>query len=82
MSDEADDTADADDEPEGLGEIVVDADVIPASNSPGGREPLRCPRCDTAIALVVSYGPLTHKATPCGCPVPADLLERTDGDSV
>ncbi|MDF9747445.1 hypothetical protein [Natrinema salsiterrestre] len=69
------------DESSGLGDLTVDADSIPASNSPGGEEPLRCPHCDSPIALVVSYGPITHKATPCGCPVPADLLEGKRGGS-
>lgn len=71
----------SDDEPEGPGDLTVDADSIAASNSPAGGEPTRCPRCDTPIALIVSYGPITHTATPCGCPVSADLLERNAGDA-
>jgi hypothetical protein len=72
---------DADDS-SGVGDLTVDADSIAASNSPAGREPLRCPHCDTPVGLIVSYGPLTHKATPCGCPVSAELVEGrgTDAD--
>ncbi|MDF9745720.1 hypothetical protein [Natrinema salsiterrestre] len=72
---------DADDS-SGLDELTVDTDSIAASNSPAGREPLRCLRCDTSVGLIVSYGPLTHKATPCGCPVSAALFEGrgTDAD--
>jgi hypothetical protein len=64
-----------DEESSGVEDLPVDADSIAASNFPAGREPLRCPHCDTPIGLIVSYGPLTHKATPCGCPVSADLFE-------
>ncbi|MBZ6494853.1 hypothetical protein [Natrinema longum] len=69
------------DESSGLGDLTVDADSIAASNSPAGREPLRCPHCDTLIGLIVSYGPLTHKATPCGCPVSAEFIPGKRSDS-
>ncbi|WP_226007329.1 hypothetical protein [Natrinema salinisoli] len=69
------------DEPEETGDLSADASSTPARNSPAGRVPPRCPRCDTPIALVVSYGPITHEAAPCGCPVSAAVLEGIeDGD--
>lgn len=63
-------------------ELSIDADSIAPTNSPAGRQSVPCPRCDTPIALVVSYGPLTHKASPCGCRVSRRVLEvsRTDAE--
>ena len=53
----------------------LDAGSIARTPSPAGRQPVHCPRCDEPIALVVSYGPLTHEASPCGCRVSRDVLE-------
>ncbi|WP_226006790.1 hypothetical protein [Natrinema salinisoli] len=67
----------ADDEPSPDDELTMDADSIAADNSSRRRQPVPCPRCDTPVAVVVSYGPTTHRATPCGCPVSGSLLEKT-----
>jgi hypothetical protein len=65
-----------DDEPSPGDELTLDADSIAPGNSARRRQPVPCPRCDTPIAVVVSYGPATHRATPCGCPVSESLLEK------
>lgn len=65
----------SDDERAAADDLTVEADSIAASSSPRGREPVRCPHCDTPIALLVSYGPTTHEASPCGCRVSKGLLE-------
>ncbi len=67
MSD--DESAESDTEPAATEALTVDADSIAASSAPAGRESVPCPRCDTPIALLVSYGPTTHEARPCGCRV-------------
>ncbi|MGQ3414291.1 hypothetical protein ACT4ML_18845 [Natrinema sp. LN54] len=73
MSDDAESSADD--------ELTLDGDSIAANTSQTGRQPVRCPRCDVPIALVVSYGPTTHEASPCGCRVPGDILERSGDGS-
>ncbi|MDS0473632.1 hypothetical protein [Natrinema sp. 1APR25-10V2] len=73
MSD--DESAESDTEPAATEALTVDADSIAASSAPAGRGSVPCPRCDTPIALLVSYGPTTHEASPCGCRVSRGLLE-------
>ncbi|MDF9745952.1 hypothetical protein [Natrinema salsiterrestre] len=63
------------------GDPSADPSSTAARNSPAGRDPPRCPRCDTPIGLVVSYGPITHEASPCGCPVSAAVLEGIEDDT-
>ncbi|MDF9746946.1 hypothetical protein [Natrinema salsiterrestre] len=71
----------SDDESPLADELTMDADSIAPSNSSRRRQPVPCPRCDTPVAVVVSYGPTTHRATPCGCPVSGSLLEKTGPSS-
>lgn len=54
--------------------------AIASNSSPAGQLAVTCPRCETPIARVVSYGPTTHEATPCGCRVPGHVLEETGTD--
>jgi hypothetical protein len=35
-----------------------------------------CPTCGEPITVVSATGPHTGSASPCGCSVPPDLLER------
>lgn len=77
----SDDESSTDAESSADDDLTLDGDSIAADTSPTGRQPVRCPRCDAPIALVVSYGPTTHEASPCGCRVPGDILERSGSDS-
>lgn len=57
-------------------------DLTVAPNGPPARQSaVPCPHCETPIALVVSYGPMTHEATPCGCQVSGHILEKTRTDA-
>ncbi|WP_254763038.1 hypothetical protein [Natrinema marinum] len=75
MSD--DESAESDTDSAATDDLTVDADSVAASVAPRGRRSVPCPHCDTPIALVVSYGPTTHEASPCGCRVSTGVLEGT-----
>lgn len=64
------------DDPSAADDLTLDKDSIAPTDSPAGRRTVACPRCETPIALIVSYGPTTHEATPCGCRVPGSILEE------
>ncbi|WP_226041437.1 hypothetical protein [Natrinema sp. DC36] len=37
-----------------------------------------CPRCGTPVGFVTVTGPLTASASPCGCSVPPNLVQRDE----
>lgn len=59
----------------------TDAAVGDARAASGTAGSTTCPRCGGAIAVVASHGPLTHRAEPCGCRVPADTLKGVRDNS-
>ncbi|SEP72925.1 hypothetical protein [Natrinema salaciae] len=69
------------DEPSAADELTLEADSIASNRSAIRRRPVQCPRCETPVALVVSYGPTTHEASPCGCPVSGGVLEGLESGS-
>ena len=88
MSDDADEPSETTDptestdptEPPADETLTLEVGSVAARHFQTGRQPVPCPRCDTPIALVVSYGPATHEATPCGCWVSGSLLEGRGTD--
>ncbi|MFC6765733.1 hypothetical protein [Natrinema soli] len=37
-----------------------------------------CPRCGAPVGFVTVTGPLTASASPCGCSVPPNLVQRDE----
>ncbi|WP_222920145.1 hypothetical protein [Natrinema sp. SYSU A 869] len=37
-----------------------------------------CPRCGAPVGFVTATGPMTASASPCGCTVPPNLVQRDD----
>ena len=68
-------------EPSDANTLTLERGSVAANGASTGRRPDPCPHCDTPIALVVSYGPGTHEATPCGCWVSGSLLEGRGTDA-
>ncbi|AHG01087.1 hypothetical protein HALLA_16130 [Halostagnicola larsenii XH-48] len=46
-----------------------------AGGPPPEPEPRPCPHCGVPVTAVIQLVPTAHHAYPCGCVVPADLLE-------
>ncbi|WP_408959558.1 hypothetical protein [Natrinema sp. 74] len=55
----------------------MDSDADGADDDGDGVSPLPdCPRCGDPVGFVTASGPLTGTASPCGCSVPPELVQR------